>query len=66
MLVEIDDALVAEAMAVTGAISERAVAEEALRVLIRHQRELRTMDLDGTVDWRGDLDASRRGRGDTT
>ncbi|WP_207461640.1 type II toxin-antitoxin system VapB family antitoxin [Azospirillum sp. SYSU D00513] len=62
--IEIDDALIAEAMATTGLNTKKAVVEEALRRLIRLKQEERTLTLYGTVDWEGDLEESRQGRGD--
>lgn len=57
--VEIDDALLAEAMAATGCKSPKAVAEEALRRLIRFKAEERTLMFNGTVAWDGDIEQSR-------
>jgi Arc/MetJ family transcription regulator len=62
--IDIDDALIAEAMAATGLSTKKAVVEEALRRLIRLKQEERTLALYGTVDWQGDLEESRQGRGD--
>lgn len=62
--IDIDDRLVAEAMAVTGLSTKKAVVEEALRRLISLKREEETLSLYGTVDWDGDLEQSRLGRGD--
>jgi Arc/MetJ family transcription regulator len=62
--IEIDDALIADAMAATGLKTKKAVVEEALRRLVRLKAEERTLALYGTVDWQGDLEDSRVGRGD--
>ena len=62
--IEIDDELIAEAMAVTGLRTKKAVVEEALRRLIRMKNEEQTLALYGTIDWQGDLEESRQGRGD--
>ncbi|MFD1626443.1 type II toxin-antitoxin system VapB family antitoxin [Azospirillum griseum] len=62
--IDIEDSLIAEAMAVTGLVTKKAVVEEALRRLIRFKQEERTLSLFGTVDWQGDLAESRLGRGD--
>jgi Arc/MetJ family transcription regulator len=61
--IEIDDALIAEAMAATGLKTKKAIVEEALRRLIRLKAEERTLALYGTVDWQGDREQSRIGRG---
>ena len=62
--IDIDDHLVAEAMAITGIKTKKAVVEEALRRLIRLKREEETLALYGTVHWEGDLEQSRLERGD--
>lgn len=62
--IDIDDALIAEAMAATGLTTKEAVVEEAIRCLIRLKQEENTLALHGTVEWQGDLEASRPGRGD--
>jgi len=60
--IEIDDALMREAMRATGAPTKRAAVEQGLRMLIavRGQRVIRR--LRGAVKWTGDLESSRRGR----
>jgi Arc/MetJ family transcription regulator len=62
--IDIDDTLIADAMAATGLKTKKAVVEEALRRLIRMTQEERTLALFGTVDWQGNLEQSRLGRGD--
>lgn len=58
--IEIDDKLLAEAMAATGATTKRATVEEALRTVIRIHRQQRAMrDLKG-IGWEGDLDQMRK------
>ncbi len=60
--IEIDDALMAEAMTVTGMPTKKATVEEALRRLVqRHQKLMALDDLEG-LGWEGDLDAMRKGR----
>jgi Arc/MetJ family transcription regulator len=61
--IELDDELVAEAMAATGLPTKRATVEEALRVLLQHRRKTALADLAG-LGWEGDLDAMREGRVD--
>jgi Arc/MetJ family transcription regulator len=55
----IDDELMAQAMAATGATTKRETVELGLKTLIRlrHQGEIRR--LRGTLDWSGDLEAMR-------
>jgi len=63
--IDIDDDLIAEAMAATGLQTKKATVEEALRRLVRrHQRLEALADMAG-LGWDGDLDAMRDGR-DTT
>ncbi len=56
----IDDRLIAEAMAASGAPSKRAAVEQGLRALIRQQALSELKSLRGKVAWTGDLDAMRR------
>jgi Arc/MetJ family transcription regulator len=62
--IDIDDALIAEAMAASGLTTKKAVVEEALRRLVHQKQEEQTLALYGTVDWKGDLEQSRLGRAD--
>ena len=60
--IEIDDALLAEAMALTGEPTKRAMVEAALRMVVRLKRQKQAgMNLAG-IGWEGDLDAMREGR----
>ena len=61
--IELDDELVAEAMAMTGLPTKRATVEEALRVLLQHRRKTALANL-ACLGWEGDLDAMREGRVD--
>ena len=56
----LDDELVAEAMRRTGIKTKRAVVEEALRRLIRLNRQAEIRSLRGKLHWEGDLDEMRR------
>ncbi len=58
--IEIDDRLMAEAMAATGLRTKRETVETALRLLARRKRQASALDLFGQVEWEGDLDAERR------
>ncbi len=58
--IDIDDRLMAEAMAATGFKTKRETVEAALRLLARRQRQASALDLFGQVEWEGDLDAERR------
>jgi Arc/MetJ family transcription regulator len=60
--IEIDDELLAEAMALTGESTKRATVEAALRAMVRLKRQKQAgMNLAG-IGWEGDLDAMREGR----
>lgn len=56
----IDDALMAEAMKVSGAQTKREAVERGLKVLVRLSRQGDIRKLRGKLDWQGDLDAMRR------
>lgn len=60
--IEIDDALMTEALAVSGLATKRAVVEEGLRLLITLKRQAEVKELFGAVHWQGDLEQSRQGR----
>jgi Arc/MetJ family transcription regulator len=57
--IEIDDALMAEAMAATGLKTKRKVVEAGLRLLARHKRQADARQLFGQIRWQGDLDRER-------
>lgn len=60
--IDIDDELIAEAMAATGLTTKKATVLEALRrLVVRHRRRAALADLAG-LGWDGDLDAMREGR----
>jgi Arc/MetJ family transcription regulator len=60
--IDIDDELLAEAMALTGEPTKRATVEAALRAVVRLKRQKQAgLNLAG-IGWDGDLDAMREGR----
>jgi Arc/MetJ family transcription regulator len=60
--IDIDDDLLAEAMAAAGLSTKKATVEEALRRLVqRHRRRAALADMTG-LGWDGDLAAMREGR----
>jgi Arc/MetJ family transcription regulator len=62
--IEIDDDLLAEAMAAAGLATKTAVVEEALRTLVRQSRRRAAIaDMRG-LSCQGDLDELREGRSD--
>ena len=60
--IDIDDQLMAEAQRLAGPKTKKALVEEGLRALIRQKRRKKILDLEGKVDWVGDLDELREGR----
>lgn len=58
--IEIDDALMAEAMEATGARTKKEAVEAALRQLVQLKRQAGIRELRGKMEWVGDLDAMRR------
>jgi Arc/MetJ family transcription regulator len=60
--IEIDDQLLAEAMAATGHTTKRATVEAALRTLIRLRNQGAAIERMKGMGWEGDLDATREGR----
>ncbi len=60
--IEIDDALLAEAMTAAGLPTKRATVEAGLRVLVQVRGQASAFaDLQG-LGWESDLDAMREGR----
>lgn len=61
--IDLDDDLIAAAMAATGLPTKKATVEEALRRLVRqHAQKQAIADMAG-LGWDGDLNAMREGRG---
>lgn len=57
--IDIDDALLAEAMAATGLRTKRRVVEAGLRLLARQRRQADAKELFGRIRWEGDLHRER-------
>lgn len=60
--IEIDDELIAKAMAATKATTKKAVVEQGLQLLVRLKAQEGIKKLRGRVKWEGDLTAMREGR----
>lgn len=60
--IEIDDELLAAAMAVTGLPTTQEAVEEALRRVTKLHRQKIAGDALAGIGWEGDLDAMREGR----
>jgi Arc/MetJ family transcription regulator len=59
--IEIDDALIARAMKVSGLATKRAAVEEGLRLLVRVREQAEALNALRGLGWEGDLDEMRRG-----
>lgn len=55
----IDDALMEEALAVSGYSTKRETVEEALKMLISLKQQSKIRSFRGKLQWEGDLDAMR-------
>lgn len=59
--IEINEALLADAMAASGKKTKKDTVHEALELLVRvRQGQTALRALRGKIDWEGDLDAMRR------
>jgi Arc/MetJ family transcription regulator len=57
--IDIDDALMAEALEATGARTKREAVELGLQTLVRLKRQAEIRKYRGKLMWEGDLDAMR-------
>ena len=60
--IEIDDSLMAEALAATGIKTKREAVELGLKTIIRLKRQEQIRQFRGKLHWEGDLDAMRTDR----
>jgi Arc/MetJ family transcription regulator len=60
--IDIDDALLAQAMTATGLPTKRATVEAGLRMLVRIRNQTEAFEDLDELGWEGDLDAMREGR----
>jgi Arc/MetJ family transcription regulator len=58
----LDDSLVEKCMKTTGIKTQRALIDHALRELLRHESQVKLLELKGKINWKGDLSEWRRGR----
>jgi len=58
--IEIDDDLLAKAMAASGKTTKKDTVHEALELLVRVKDQTALRKLRGKIEWEGDLDAMRR------
>jgi Arc/MetJ family transcription regulator len=62
-MIEIDDALLADAQRISGCATKEGTVEQALRLMIRLRRQQAVGAAFGKYRWRGNLARSRKGRG---
>lgn len=60
--IEIDDHLLAAAMAASGQATKRATVEEALRLLVRMRKQTKALAKLKGLGWEGNLGEMRQGR----
>ncbi|MGA3399027.1 MAG: type II toxin-antitoxin system VapB family antitoxin [Acetobacteraceae bacterium] len=59
--IEIDDELLAKAMAASGTNTKRSAVDAALRLVIKLARQKQAIENLRGIGWEGDLDAMREG-----
>lgn len=57
--IDIDDALMAETIRVTGQATKKGAVEEAMRFFVRVRRQKEAIEKMRGIGWDGDLDAMR-------
>ena len=60
--VVLDEKLVQDCIKVTGIKTQKALIDHALRELLRHENQIRILELKGRISWDGNLDEWRQGR----
>jgi Arc/MetJ family transcription regulator len=60
--VVLDDSLVEDCIKATGIKTQKALIDHALRELLRHENQLKLLELKGNISWDGNLDEWRQGR----
>jgi len=58
----LDEGLVRQGLKVTGIKTRRALVHHALQELVRREKQLDWLPLEGKIRWTGNLNAMRRGR----
>jgi Arc/MetJ family transcription regulator len=58
--IEIDDKLMADALAATGLKTKREAVELGLRTVLKLKQQEELRQFRGKLDWQGDLDQMRR------
>ena len=60
--VVLDEKLVQDCIKATGIKTQKALIDHALRELLRHENQIRILELKGCISWDGNLDEWRQGR----
>jgi Arc/MetJ family transcription regulator len=60
--IQIDEALIQEALALGNQQTERDVVEEALREFVQRRKQLRVLELFGTIDYDADYNYKQQRR----
>ena len=60
--VVLDNKLVEDCIKATGIKTQKALIDHALRELLRHENQLKILDLKGKINWEGNLDEWRQDR----
>jgi Arc/MetJ family transcription regulator len=60
--VVLDEKLVQDCIKATGIKTQKALIDHALRELLRHENQIRILELKGHISWDGNLDEWRQGR----
>lgn len=60
--IELDERLVQECIKATGIKTQKSLIDHALRELLRHENQLKILELKGQITWEGHLDEWRQGR----
>ena len=60
--VVLDEKLVEDCIRATGIKTQKALIDHALRELLRHENQIKILELKGKINWDGNLDEWRKGR----
>ncbi|MFC1820185.1 type II toxin-antitoxin system VapB family antitoxin [Thermodesulfobacteriota bacterium] len=60
--VVLDDNLVENCIKATGIKTRKALIDHALKELLRHENQIKILDLKGNINWEGNLDEWRQDR----
>ena len=58
----LDEGLVRQGLKATGIKTRRALVHHALQELVRREKQMGLLDLEGKIRWTGNLNAMRRSR----